>query len=145
MKASQKGVDLIKSFEGLRLTSYLDSVQVWTIGYGSTMYENGSKIKIGDIINQAAAERLLMWEVNNKSVPIENLIVNQNQFDALVCFAYNLGVGALLKSTLLKKVKANPNDVTIRDEFMKWVNAGGKPLAGLVKRRKKEAELYFTE
>jgi lysozyme len=69
--------------------------------------------------------------------------INQNQFDALVSFAYNLGVGNLKSSTLLKKVNANPSDPTIRDEFMKWVNGGGKKLPGLVKRRQAEADLYF--
>ena len=69
--------------------------------------------------------------------------INQDQFDALVSFAYNLGNGSLKSSTLLKKVNANPNDPTIRDEFMKWVNAGGKKLPGLIRRRQAEADLYF--
>jgi lysozyme len=69
--------------------------------------------------------------------------VNQNQYDALVSFVFNLGIGAFRKSTLLKKIQANPNDPAIRAEFMKWVNAGGKPLKGLITRRAAEADLYF--
>jgi len=71
--------------------------------------------------------------------------INQNQFDALVSFAYNLGPANLKSSTLLKKVNANPEDETIRAEFMKWVKAGGKTLQGLVKRRTAEADLYFIK
>ena len=69
--------------------------------------------------------------------------VNQCQFDALVSFTYNVGIANLKKSTLLRKVNMNPNDETIRDEFMKWTKAGGKVYNGLVKRRKDEADYYF--
>lgn len=144
MNVSTKGIALIKQFEGFRANSYLDSVNVPTIGYGSTMWQDGRKVKLGETITIDEADKLLLWETGNKSKPIKNLDVNQNQFDALVSFAYNLGIGALLKSTLLKKVKANANDPLIKKEFMRWVNAGGKPLPGLIKRRKLESELYFT-
>jgi lysozyme len=143
MKASNNCINLIKGFEGYKEEAYQDSAGVWTFGYGSTMWNDGHRVQKGDSISVENADKLLMWEIANKSTPIENLNVNQNQFDALVCFAYNLGIGALLKSTLLKKVKLNANDPAIRDEFMKWVNAGGKVLKGLVTRRKAEADLYF--
>jgi lysozyme len=71
--------------------------------------------------------------------------ITQNQFNALVSFAYNLGAQSLKGSTLLKKVNANPNDPTIAVEFLKWVNAGGRKVAGLVRRREAEANLYFTK
>lgn len=147
MTVSGDGLNIIKQFEGLRLNAYLDSVGVPTIGYGSTMWSDGSKVKLGQKISLNDAEKLLLWEVNNKTKSINSLIspatLNQNQFDALASFTYNLGVGALSTSTLLKKVKKSPNDLTIRDEFMKWINAGGKPLEGLRRRRSLEADLYF--
>lgn len=146
---SPKGLELIKSFEGLRLNAYLCSAGVPTIGYGATYYANDVKVKLGDKITQEAAEVLLRKTVRsfeqNVAALLNGTVVSQNQFDALVSFAYNLGTAALAKSTLLSKVKANPNDVTIIGEFEKWVNAGGKKSKGLVTRRKMEAELYFSK
>jgi lysozyme len=148
MKVSKKGIDLIKQFEGLRLKAYLDPIGIPTIGYGSIMWPDGKKVQMGQQISAEQAEKMLQWEVDKKTVPVEYLLkgicVNQNQFDALVSFAYNLGIGALTKSTLVKKVKADVNDPLIRNEFNKWVNAGGKKLPGLVRRRKAEADLYFS-
>jgi lysozyme len=146
---STKGLDLIKSFEGLSLNAYLCSANVPTIGYGSTYYANDQKVKMGDKITKEQAEVLLRKTVRdfeqNVNALLNGVAVNQNQFDALVSFAFNLGTGALAKSTLLSKVKANPNDITISREFDKWVNAGGKKSRGLVKRRRMEAELYFSK
>jgi lysozyme len=153
MKISQQGLDLIKHFEGLVLHPYLDVVHVPTIGYGSTMYRNGSKVKIGDPpISQAYAEELLAWEVAMKELAVQKALggytVNQNQFDAIVSFAYNVGVGGFSDSTLLKKIRLNANDPTIRTEFMKWDKGhfNGKLVAipALTDRRKREADLYFT-
>lgn len=144
---SNKGLDLIKSFEGLRLTAYLCSANVPTIGYGATYYTNDSKVKLGDKITKEQADVLLRKTVRdfeqNVSALLNATVVNQNQFDALVSFAFNLGTAALAKSTLLKKVKANPDDPAISREFAKWVNAGGLKRNGLVNRRRIEAELYF--
>ena len=146
---SSKGLELIKSFEGLSLHAYLCSANVPTIGYGSTYYANDQKVKMGDKITKEQAEVLLRKTVRDFEQNVNALLnttpVNQNQFDALVSFAFNLGTGALAKSTLLTLVKANPNDVSISREFDKWVNAGGKKVKGLVLRRKKEAELYFSK
>ena len=146
---SPKGLELIKSFEGLRLTAYLCSANVPTIGYGSTYYANDQKVKMGDKITKEQADALLRKTVRdfeqNVSALLNGATVNQNQFDALVSFAFNLGTGALAKSTLLTKVKANPADPAISREFGKWVNAGGKKVNGLVKRRRLEAELYFSK
>lgn len=147
MEINQSGIDLVKKFEGSRLNAYLDSVNVPTIGYGATFYENGNKVKIGDKISQQRADELLTYHLNLFAKGITPLItskVNSNQFSALVSFAYNLGVGNLKNSTLLKKVNANPNDTSIRDEFIKWNRAGGNVLAGLTRRRNAEADLYFT-
>jgi lysozyme len=148
MKVSAKGIDLVKRFEGCKLKAYADPVGIWTIGYGTIRYPNGQKVKQGDIITQVQAEEYLMHELNTKGQQIQhhfyNTFLTQNKIDAILSFTYNLGVGALGKSTLLKKIKANPNDQSIELEFMKWVRAGGKVLNGLVKRRQAESDLYFT-
>jgi lysozyme len=113
------------------------------------MYTDGRKIKLGDTINEQQGEELLMWELKNKSIALAGLNLNQNQFDSLLSFVYNLGVGAFAKSTLKKKILANPNDPTIKSEFMKWNKArvGGQlmELKGLTRRREAEAEMYFKK
>ena len=136
-------------FEGYKAKAYLCPANVVTIGFGSTMYTDGRKIKINDTINEDQANELLMWELKNKSIALHGLNLNQNQFDSLLSFIYNLGIGAFTKSTLRKKVVANSNDATIKDEFMKWNKAtiGGQlvELKGLTRRRTAEAELYFKK
>jgi lysozyme len=120
---------------------------VWTVGYGSTFYENGSKVQQGDKITLDRADKLLLEMVKRFEISVKGLVkssINDNQLGALTSFAFNVGVGALSKSTLLKKVNANPNDPTIRNEFMRWTKAGGKVLKGLVTRREAEANLYFS-
>jgi len=148
MKSSNNGIRLIQEFEGLRLTSYLCSAGVPTIGYGATFYEDGSKVKLGQTITNAQAEQLLKDHLKEFEGSVLGLLnttkVNQNQFDALVSFTYNLGAGNLAKSQLLRFVKLNPNDPRIAAEFLKWNRAGGEVSTGLVRRRKKEAQLYFT-
>jgi lysozyme len=142
-----KGIAIIRKFEGLKLTAYLCPANVWTIGYGSTFYENGSKVQQGDKITLDRADKLLFEMVKRFEISVKGLIkssINENQLGALTSFAFNVGVGALNKSTLLKKVNANPNDPTIRNEFMRWTKAGGKVLKGLVTRREAEANLYFS-
>jgi len=137
-----KGILLITKMEGLRLKAYKDSVGVWTIGYGST----GDHVHPGMVITQQQAEWFLKTDLTRFEIAVDNLVkseIRQNQFDALVCFAFNLGSSTLKKSTLLKKVNANPNDPTIRDEFLKYVFANKKKLPGLIKRRNAEADLYF--
>lgn len=147
MKASQKCVDLIKQFEGYKDKAYLCPAGVATIGYGSTMWNDGRKVQMGDKITKEGAELLLHWELNNKAIALYGLNVNQNQADAILSFVFNLGIGAFQKSTLIKKIRLNPNDPTIRDEFMKWNKArvGGKliELKGLTRRRTAEANLYY--
>jgi lysozyme len=147
MKVNKATIDLIKNFEGLRLEAYLCSALVPTIGYGSTFYENGIKVKLGQKITKQRAEELLDFMVlqfANQVRPLIKVPLSENRFGALVSFAYNVGIGALSKSTLLKKVNTNPNDPSIKMEFLRWNKAGGKILAGLTKRREAEAKLYFT-
>lgn len=141
MKTSKKGKEIIKKFEGLRLTAYRCSANVLTIGWGHT---NG--VTEGMTITQQQAEKMLDEDlkVYENAVNAETVSLNQNQFDALVSFSFNVGVNALKTSTLMKKVRINTNDETIRAEFMKWINAGSKLLEGLRKRRNEEANLYFS-
>lgn len=146
---SEKGIALIKSFEGIRLKAYKDPGSKnglpITIGYGSTMYTDGRKIKLGDVITKEQAEEMLRWEVKNKSSVLRGLQLpfNQNQFDALTSFVFNIGVGNFLSSTLLKRIKVNVIDPDIKNQFSRWIYNDGKVLDALVKRRKKESDLYF--
>lgn len=147
MKLSIEGLDLIKSHEGCKLNAYLCPAGIATIGYGNTFYPDGTKVKIGDKITQQEANDLFLLIVDKFAVKVSimfNPNLSDNQFSALVSFAYNVGTGALTNSTLRKKVLKNPLDTSIRDEFMKWNKAGGKVLNGLISRRKDEANLYFT-
>lgn len=141
------GLNLIKKFEGLRLTAYLCPASVVTIGFGSTKYPNGKKVLLGEKLSgEKEATQLLLATLEpyesavNKHLP--NL--NQCQFDALVSFCYNVGTGAFIKSTLLKKAKVNNADPSIVDEFLRWNKGGGKVLTGLTNRRREEANLYFS-
>jgi len=148
-QTAKAGIDLIKSFEGFRAAPYKCSAGVPTIGYGATFYPGGKKVTMSDaaITEEQAVELLANMLVSFEKYVDSYCVdtITQNQFDALVSFAYNLGPANLKSSTLLKKVNANPNDESIRLEFMKWVKAGGKTLTGLVRRREAEANLYFKK
>jgi lysozyme len=147
-KISQKGLDLIKRFEGLKLKPYLCPAGIPTIGYGNNYYNDGKKVKLTDpSITQAKADELLKFLIQSYEKDVDSFCrddISQHQFDALTSFAYNCGPRNLKSSTLLKKVNLNPNDPTIRAEFMKWNKGAGKVLAGLTKRRQAEADLYFS-
>jgi len=153
MTISEKGLALIKSQEGCVLHPYKDQAGIPTIGWGNTRYEYGQKVTMKDPpITQQRADELLHMIVVGVAEEVDGLItdqVNQNQFDALVDFAYNAGTGALKGSTLRKRVNANPSDPTIRDAFMMWTkihNDKGElvELPVLKGRRKDEADLYFS-
>ena len=147
-KLSQKGLELIKSFEGLSLKPYVCPANIPTIGFGNTYYPNGQKVKLTDpAITIEKAEELLKFLLVTYEKAVDSFCrddISQNQFDALVSFCYNVGTGALQRSTLIKKVNANPKDVTISDEFMKWNKANGRVLVGLTRRRQAESKLYFS-
>ena len=149
MKLNDKGYNLIKEFEGLKLKPYLCSAGVPTIGYGNTYYLDNTKVKLTDApISKQMAEILLQRTADVYASKVANLIkkpVTQNQFNALVSFAFNLGVRALQNSTLLRLVNINPNDANIAKEFLKWNKAGGRVVQGLTNRRIKESALYFTK
>lgn len=148
MKLNKAGKDLIKSFEGCKLVSYKCSANKDTIGYGNTFYEDGSPVLPGHRITQQKAEQLfdiIAKDFEDKVSKVVKTILTENQFSALVSFCYNVGIANLQKSTLLKKVNYNPNDPSIKAEFLKWNKAGGKVLAGLTRRREAEAKLYFDD
>ena len=148
-KTGTAGVEIIKSMEGFRSAPYKCPAGIPTIGYGATFYPDGKKVTMAD---KAITEQEGTTLLQSMLVSFEKYVdsycrddINQNQFDALVSFAYNLGPSNLKSSTLLKKVNLNPEDETIHLEFMKWVKAGGKTLKGLVRRREAEADLYFKK
>jgi lysozyme len=141
MKTGNKGIALIKSKESLKLQAYKCPAGIWTIGWGHT-----GNVCPGDKITYEVAESLLRSDIGKAEPAINalNVDLTQNQYDALVSFVFNCGVGNFASSTLRKKVLKDPNDKTIRDEFNKWVHAKDKVLEGLVTRRKEEADLYFS-
>lgn len=146
MQISKTGIELIKRFEGLELKAYQDCVGVWTIGYGWTQPVDGKKIGPGMVIDQATAYRLLKCGVVQFEQGVNQMVkvkITQGQFDALVSFAYNLGLRTLSTSTLLQKLNAGDKQGAA-NEFDKWVNAGGVKLNGLVKRRAAERELFLS-
>ena len=146
MQTSEKGIALIKQFEGCKLTAYQDSVGVWTIGYGWTQPVDGKPIRAGMTIKQETAERLLKTGLVSYESDVSRLVkvgLTQGQFDALVSFTYNLGARALSTSTLLRKLNAG-DYAGAADEFLRWNKAGGKVLNGLTRRREAERALFLS-
>lgn len=146
MKISENGINIIKRFEGLELEPYLCPADIPSIGYGNTYYENNQKVKLTDKpITKERAEELLKNIADNDFSSFVNRYVkiplNQNQFDALVSFIYNVGHVNFVNSTLLKKI--NRSDFQgATEEFKRWKYSNGKILKGLVTRRELEAELF---
>ncbi|WP_286882069.1 lysozyme [Pantoea sp. UBA5037] len=141
MKVSNNGINLVKRFEGLELKAYRDSVGILTIGYGHT-----HAVKAGDIITGEQADAFLREDLQVAELTVNTNVkakLTQGQFDALVSFVFNLGSGNFVKSTLIRKLNAG-DYAGAADEFGKWVNAGGKKLPGLVKRRAAEREVFLT-
>ena len=149
---------MVRQFEGCKLKPYKCPAGIPTIGWGSTRYPNGVRVSMKDpAITQSKADEMLLWDLHAFEADVTMLtksaVLTQNQFDALVDFAYNCGSDididttpeGLGDSTLLKKVLKNPYDPTIAAEFAKWNKGGGVVLPGLVKRRKAEADLYFKK
>ena len=139
MNIGTKGLDLIRFFEGLELNAYQCAAGVWTIGYGHT-----KDVQQGMTISEARANEMLAEELNEYESYINGLVtveLNQDQFDAMVSWVYNLGVGNLKASTLLKVLNAGDYD-GVPAQMMRWNKAGGKVLEGLTKRRQAEADLF---
>jgi GH24 family phage-related lysozyme (muramidase) len=141
VKTSTVGINLIKEFEGCKLTAYKCPAGVWTIGIGTT-----KGVKAGQVITESQALDLLAKDLSTFEAAVTKLVkveIRQPMFDALVSFAYNLGAGALGSSTLLKKLNARDYKGAA-DEFLKWDKAGGRQLAGLTRRRQAERKLFLT-
>ena len=140
MRTSQRGLSLIKSFEGLRLLAYRDAIGVWTIGYGATR-----GVKPGMSVTKEQAERMLLNDVQRFEPEVERLVkvpLTVNQWDALVSFTYNLGAANLESSTLRKLLNVG-NYAAAAEQFPRWNKAGGKVLPGLVRRREAERVLFL--
>lgn len=142
MKTSETGINLIKSFEGCKLTAYKCSAGVNTIGFGNTYYTNGNKVKLGDKITQAEADKLFLDLLPKYEKTVLNAIkvpLNQNQFDALVSFCWNCGSSNTLFSLI------NQKSIHTYDWWIShYIMGGGKVLNGLVRRRKAEASLFVS-
>ncbi len=144
MKTSREGLELIKRHEGFREEAYLCPAGIYTIGYGHT----GNEVKEGCTITPEEGEILLMADLERYESVVNKFVsapLTQSAFDALVSFSFNVGAGAFLGSTLFHLVNSDPHQREIADEFNKWVNARGRRLEGLVKRRAEECNLYFNE
>ncbi len=140
MTTSNRGIDLIKEFEGLSLKAYLCPAGRWTIGYGHT-----AGVRKGQVITQDDAGRMLADDCHVAERALNALGVNfrQEQFDALVSWIFNLGTGSFSTSTLRKRILAGAADEQVADEIVRWVNAGGKPMPGLMRRRVAEANMFL--
>lgn len=146
---NQQALDLIKRFEGLRLKPYLCSAGVPTIGYGSTYYEDGSKVTLKDSsITKDRADELMKFTINHQFIPAvlrlcPVLIAHENKLGAIVSFTYNLGVGRLQSSTLRRKINAEQWD-DAGEQLLRWNLANGKILKGLKLRREAEKALFLS-
>ena len=142
MKASVDAYELIKQFEGLRLEAYLCPAGIWTIGYGHTF-----GVSPNSFITIQEADEYLLRDVAAIEMQLNklNLSLRQCQWDAIVSFVFNVGIGNFKASTLLAKIRINPDDNSIIDEFLRWVYANGKVMRGLQKRRLTEMKLYFSD
>lgn len=143
MKTGKAAIEIIKYFEGLRLTAYKDIVGTWTIGYGDTF-----RVRPGLRITKDEAEWRLHARIESDFEPAVNavagtVVTSQHQFDAMLSLAYNIGAAAFVSSTLAKKHRKQDYDGAA-EEFPRWKLAGGKVIAGLVRRRRAEAALYLT-
>lgn len=144
MRISKNGIDLIVKFEGLRLKAYKCPAGIWTIGVGHT----GQDVHEGQTITRDRAYELLRTDLRHFEVSVNNLVkrkLKQCEFDALVSLVFNIGTGNFAKSTLLKKINSNASNDEIFREWRKWKLAGGKILAGLVRRREAEIQMYKGE
>ena len=140
MNISQKGLDLIKKYEGCKLYAYRCPAGVLTIGYGHT-----KGVKAGQAITQAQAEQFLREDIRPLETLLNDMRLNfkQNQFDALISWIFNLGAANFKSSTMYKKIIAHADDLDITDQMVKWYNAAGRPLLGLKKRRVEEANMFL--
>jgi lysozyme len=149
MKVNKDGLYLIAEFEGLSLKPYMCPAKKATIGYGNCYYKDGKKVTMLDKpITKEEALELLKVIVDSFTKQVDKLVstpLNQNQINAVVSFAYNVGIGNLKNSTLLKLINKDHNQLAISNEFLKWINVGGEKSKGLERRRIKESQIYFKK
>ena len=141
MEASEILIEKLKEFEGVRRSAYRDVAGVLTIGYGHT----GRDVREGDSITPYWGEQLLLIDLKKHEAAVRrlNVVRTQGQFDALVSLSFNIGIGRLMRSTLLRVIRSGGSKTQIRRQFKRWIYAGGKPLSGLVRRREWEARRFF--
>jgi GH24 family phage-related lysozyme (muramidase) len=148
MNIGDRGLDLIRAFEGFRAEPYLDAVGVPTIGYGSTYYPGGQRVRLTDPpISEPEARRLMqatLAEFEDGISAALQVDVTQSQFDALVCWAFNIGVSAAQNSTLMRKLNSG-DYLGAADQFLRWNKAGGQVLRGLTRRREAERALFLED
>lgn len=148
MKLDNNGYMMIADFEGFRSKPYLCPAKLATIGYGNTFYRDGRKVTMIDKeITKAEAFDMFKDIADKFAKKVSTCVIsplNQNQFNSLVSFAYNVGIANFMNSTLLKRVNANHNDPDIKTQFLRWDKVGTKKLSGLTKRRQIEADNYFN-
>jgi lysozyme len=148
MKIGAAGIALIKEFEGFRKTPYLCSAGVPTIGFGSTLYADGRKVRLCDVsISEATALELFHDTLHKYEQTVDKVItvpLTQNQFDACVCLCYNIGQGNFASSTLVKEINKGAPSVDTSAQFLRWNKAMGVVSAGLSRRRKAEQALYLN-
>lgn len=140
-------LNIIKKFEGLELTAYPDTGNIWTIGFGATINKDtGQAIKQGDKIDLATAERWLKQDIAEREKKIKGLIkvpVSANMMAAMTSLAYNIGTGAFASSTLLRLLNSGADKKLVADQFLRWNKVQGKEVKGLTNRRKLEMELFL--
>lgn len=144
---SDNGINLLKTFEGFSAKVYLDTAGKPTIGYGTLIDDDSEKWLLTAVIDEPTAIQLLRTDVHKAETAINDHVqteITQNQFDALVCFVYNVGIEAFEKSSMLGKININPNNPLIRDKFFEWCHIKGVVSNALLERRRKESVLYFT-
>lgn len=142
---SKAGIHLITSFEDLKLDAYDDGTGTWTIGFGTTVYPEGIRVKQGDYCTVAQAKSFFQHDLRRFQSTINSAVqvtLSQNQFDALVSLSYNIGQNAFKNSTLLKYLNAGDYQAAA-EQFLVWNKGGGQILKGLVRRREVERALFL--
>lgn len=145
MNLDSKGIAFLHKEEGLRLNAYKDQIGKWTIAFGNTYLLDGSPVKDGDKLTLVEANKLFAVKIKDYEAAVNKgvkVLITQNQFNALVSLCYNIGTGAFLNSTLLKKINSKASAEEIQAQFNLWKKGGGKVLPVLVNRRKREFKLF---
>lgn len=151
MNFSHQGLTELEVFEGCVLHSYRDSVGIWTEGMGTIKHKDGTAVKQGEVITQAQADDLVKWDLISREAYMNSVIkttLTQDQYDALVCLCYNIGVHGFGTSSVLKSINNNntlDNKANIIHNWKKWDEAGGHVQPGLLERRERELVIYFSK